>query len=52
MGIKYLERQMVLKYRGALHRYIQNKMEFLDICSLGVAYRYAIKIEQNIKQNT
>jgi hypothetical protein len=26
---------MVLKYRGALHRYIQTEMEFLDISSLG-----------------
>jgi len=25
-------------------------MEFLDISSLGVAYRYAARIEQNIKQ--
>jgi hypothetical protein len=27
-------------------------MEFLDISSLGVAYRYAIKIEQKLKQKT
>jgi hypothetical protein len=27
-------------------------MEFLDISSLGVAYRYAVKIEQKIKQKT
>jgi hypothetical protein len=40
----------VLKYRGALHRYIQNEMEFLDISSLGAAYRYAVKIEQKLKQ--
>jgi hypothetical protein len=26
---------MVLKYHGALHRYIQTEMEFLDISSLG-----------------
>jgi hypothetical protein len=25
-------------------------MEFLDISSLGVAYRYVIKIEQKLKQ--
>jgi hypothetical protein len=35
---------------GALHRYIQTEMEFLDISSLGTAYRYAIKIEQKLKQ--
>jgi hypothetical protein len=27
-------------------------MEFLDISSLGAAYRYAIKIEQKLKQKT
>jgi hypothetical protein len=43
---------MVLKYRSALHRYIHTEMEFLDISSLGVAYRYAIKIEQKLKQKT
>jgi hypothetical protein len=52
LGIKYSERHLVLKYRGALHRYIQIEMEFLDISSLGVAYRYAIKIEQKLKQKT
>jgi hypothetical protein len=43
---------MVLKYCGALHRYIHTEKEFLDISSLGAAYRYAIKIEQNLKQKT
>jgi hypothetical protein len=47
LGIKDSERHMVLKYRGALHRYIQIKMEFLDISSLGMTYRYAVKIEKN-----
>jgi hypothetical protein len=45
LGIKDSERHMVLKYRSALHRYIQTEMEFLDISSLGAAYRYTIKIE-------
>jgi len=45
LGIKDSERHMVLKYRSALHRYIQAKMEFLDISSLGTTYRYAVKIE-------
>jgi hypothetical protein len=40
---------LVLKYRGALHRYIQTEMDFLDISSLGAAYRYAVKIEQKFK---
>jgi hypothetical protein len=52
MGIKDSERHLVLKYRGALHRYFQAEMEFLYISSLGVAYRYVVKIEQNIKQKT
>ena len=39
-----------LKYRGALHRYIQTEMDFLDISSLGATYRYAAKIEQKFKQ--
>jgi hypothetical protein len=43
---------MVLKYHDALHRYIQTKMEFLYISSLGAAYRYAVKIEQKLKQKT
>jgi hypothetical protein len=49
MGIKDSERHLVLKYRGALQRYIQTKMDFLDISSLGVAYRYVVKIEQKFK---
>jgi hypothetical protein len=49
LGIKDSERHLVLKYRGALHRYIQTEMDFLDISSLGAAYRYAIKIEKKFK---
>jgi hypothetical protein len=52
LGIKYYERHSVLKYHGVLHRYIHAEMEFLDILSLGTAYRYAIKIEQKLKQKT
>jgi hypothetical protein len=48
LGIKDYERHLVLKYRGALHRYIQTEMDFLDISSLGATYRYAVKIEQEI----
>jgi hypothetical protein len=40
---------LVLKYCGALHRYIQTEMGFLDISSLGVAYRYVVKIEQKLR---
>jgi hypothetical protein len=45
LGIKDSERHLVLKYRGSLHRYIQTKMDFLDISSLSVAYRYVVKIK-------
>src|ERR1700733_6921803 len=50
LGIKDSELHLVLKYRGCLHRYVQEEMEFLDISSLGIAYRYAVKIEQKFKQ--
>jgi hypothetical protein len=49
LGIKDSKRHLVLKYRGALHRYIQTEMDFLDILSLGAAYRYAIKIKKKFK---
>jgi hypothetical protein len=50
LGIKDSERHLVLKYHGCLHRYIQTEMEFLDITSLGVTYRYVVKIKQKFKQ--
>jgi hypothetical protein len=50
LGIRDSERHLVLKYRGGLHRYIQTKMEFLNISLLGAAYRYVVKIEQKFKQ--
>jgi hypothetical protein len=49
LGIKDSERHLVLKYRGALHKYIQTEMDFLDISSLSAAYRYVIKIEKKFK---
>ena len=49
LGIKDSERHLVLKYRGCLHKHIQEEMEFLDITSLGMAYGYAAKIEQKFK---
>jgi hypothetical protein len=50
LGIKDSEKHLVLNYYSFLHRYIQEEMEFLDISSLGVAYRYAAKIEKKFKQ--
>ena len=50
LGIKDSEKHLLLKYHSCLHRYIQEEMEFLNISSLGVAYRYAAKIEQKFKQ--
>ena len=50
LGIKDSESNMVFKYHDGMHRYIQDKMEFLDIPSLGTTYRYVVKIEQKLKQ--
>jgi hypothetical protein len=50
LGIKYSEQHLVLKYFGALHKYIHTEMEFLEISSLGTAYRYVFKIKQKLKQ--
>ena len=50
LGIKDSEKHLVLKYRSCLHRYIQEVMDFLDISSLGMAYRYAAKILQKFEQ--
>jgi len=49
LGIQDLEQHLVLKYCSCLHKYIQEEIEFLNILSLGTAYRYAIKVEQKIK---
>ena len=48
LRIKDSERHLILKYRSGLHWYIRNKMDFLDISSLGSTYRYAIKIKETI----
>ena len=45
LGIKDSERHLVLKYRGCLHKHIQEEMEFLDITLLGMAYHYVANIE-------
>eukprot|EP00253_Pinus_taeda_P029008 PITA_29008 len=34
---------LILKYRGCLHKYIQEEIQFLNIPSLGAAYQYAVK---------
>jgi hypothetical protein len=49
IGIKDSERHMVMKYHRALHRYIQTKMDFLDISSLGSSYQHVVKIEKKFK---
>jgi hypothetical protein len=50
LGIKDSEQHLVLKYHGALHRYIQTEMDFLDISSLGVHLSICVKIKQKFKQ--
>jgi hypothetical protein len=49
LGIKHSERHLVIKYHGDIQIYMQTEMDFLDISSLGVAYRYAVKIKQKFK---
>ena len=49
LGIKDSEKNLVLMYRGCLHRYIQEEMEFLDISSLGTTYQCAAKIKHKFK---
>ena len=49
LGIKDSERHLVLKYLGALHKYIQTEMDFMDISSLDFSYRYDVKIEQKFR---
>jgi len=50
LGIKDTEQHLILKYRGCLHKYIQEEIEFLNISSLGTAYRYAVKVKQKFRQ--
>jgi len=40
---------LVLKYYDFLHRYIQTKMDFLGVASLGVAYRYVVKSQHKFE---
>jgi hypothetical protein len=49
LSIKYSERHLVLNYRGALHKYIETEMDFMDVSSLGDVYRYVVKIEQKFE---
>ena len=51
LGIKDSEQHLILKYRGCLHKYIQEEIQFLNIPSFGAACRYAVKVEQKFKQN-
>jgi hypothetical protein len=49
LGMKDSEFDLVLKYHGALHKYIQTEMDFLNISSLGASYRYVVKIEHKFR---
>jgi hypothetical protein len=51
MCIKDSKRHLVMKYCGALHRYIQTEIDFLDISSLYSDYLYVVKIEQKFKHH-
>eukprot|EP00253_Pinus_taeda_P016363 PITA_16363 len=50
LGIKDSKHHLVLKYHNYLHKYIQEEIEFLNISSLGITYRYIIKVEQKFKK--
>jgi hypothetical protein len=49
LGIKYSEQNLVLKYHGCLHRYIKRENDFMDITTLGMTYRYVVKIKKKFK---
>jgi hypothetical protein len=49
LAIKDSEWHLDMKYHGALHSYIQTKMDFLNISSLGFTYRYIIKIKYKFR---
>jgi hypothetical protein len=49
LGIKDFEQNLVMKYHGDIHRYIQTEINFLDISSLSVSYQYVVKIKQKFK---
>ena len=50
LGINDTEQNLVLKYHGFLHTYIQEEIKFLNIPSLGMAYQYVVKVEKKFKQ--
>jgi hypothetical protein len=52
LGIKDSERHLVLKYHGALHRYIQTEMDFLDISSLVLLIDMLLKSSRNLSTRT
>jgi len=49
LGIKDSGKHMILKYHGALYRYIKTEMDFLNISSLGSAYQYDNKIDHKFR---
>eukprot|EP00253_Pinus_taeda_P002175 PITA_02175 len=51
LGIKDSEQHLVLKYRGSLHKYIQEEIKFLNTPSLGAAYRGSAPKPQNKGQS-
>ena len=49
LGIKDSKIHLVLNYCSFLKKYIQEEMDFLEITSLGMTYRYATNIEKKFK---
>jgi len=48
-GIKDFERHLVAKYPSGLPKYIQTKIDFLDMFLLGDSYHYVVNIEEKIQ---
>ena len=49
LGIKDSKWHLVLKYRGALDKYIQTEIDFLNISSLRASYQYDVKIKKKFR---
>jgi hypothetical protein len=50
LGIRDSVWHLVLNNHSDLHRYIPTYMDFLNISSLGVVYRYVVKIEHKFNR--
>jgi len=49
LGIKDLEWNLLLKFCGYIHKYVNDNMELMDISLLDATYQYAMKIKKKLK---